>query len=205
MTEQVKKTPWNKKYATREEYLEAARARARNYYRKITKQEKEEDFINKGKTFKENKKDGLIITIETLDRIKLNTVILSVLVNYKFRYHVNWQNIKIPIKECITNWLNSQDNWHKKNYIFVWNNIDDTVKRQYEKGCCSFDFQVYLLRVTEPRSSWKLTYPEIFPLKEELKKVIWSVCAEEGVDISPRIRKHPENGPDILTKNSEDE
>ena len=173
------------KYHTEEERLEANRINCLMRYRKRIGEEKREDCKNPHKNHKINNKDGFVVNIETMDRIKLNTIILTILVNIKYIVDVDWEMIKRTILGCINGWLSDQNNWDSKNKIFIFDYPD--TKTTYSGEYRSFDFQLYLRRITEPHLSWKQTYTEIIPLVDLLEDEIKNACLKEGVEIVRRL------------------
>jgi len=174
------------KYEIDEEILEANRARnRRNEWKRQGKTDRN-SFANLGKKYKENKKDGFVITVETLNRMCLDTLIVTMLVTYKWNEDVDWDELRLEVKETIKQWLNGQENWDRKNYIYIWNNPESysgTYKGKYR----SFDFQLYLRRITTPHESWLFTYREVLPLIEELRETVTNVCSRQGIEITRRL------------------
>lgn len=187
-----------RKYNSEEERIEANRINSLRRRREKVGEGKREDCKNPHKNHKINNHDGFVVNIETMDRIKLNTIILSMLVNYKYNTEVNWPAIKSVVLSTINKWLESQDNWDRKNKIFIFDFPD--YKSSYLGEYRGFDFQLYLKRKTEPHMLWKQTYSELLPLVDLLEEEIKNACLTEGVEIVRRLPYNKAIRAKILTE-----
>ena len=179
-----------RKYATEEERLAAKRDQCLQYKRQRTGIEKREDISNPGRKVKFDTEDGFVVKFETLDRIRLNTIILTIIVNFKYQQEVNWKLIEDSILEVINDWLHGQKNWDRKNKIYIFD-APELKNTGYHGTVRSFNFQLYLKRNTPPLLNWKETYSELLPLSEVLTVEIKNTLDDEGIELTKRWSNNP--------------
>ena len=172
-----------RKYATEEERKQSIRDYHLMYSRKRRNISNRDDLTNKHKKTKVNHGDGYTELYETLDRIRLNTIILTITVSFKYLKGINWKSIEKRLHKVINDWLLTQENWDPKNKIIIFDYPEDS---DYFGVVRSFDLQIYLRRITEPKLHWKDTYPELLPLAELLETEIKNTCLETGIEITKR-------------------
>ena len=141
------------------------------------------DVANPCRKKKFDDKDGFVVVIETMDRTKLDTIILSMCVTYKYADNIRWGDLKRVIYHTMENWLNNQDIWDRKNKIFYMEYPEDS---NYVAKYKSFSFQMYFKRLAEPLIFWNDTANELIPLMEQLKIAIKNALDDEGVEIEKR-------------------
>ena len=172
-----------RKYATEEERKQSRRDYLLMYSRKRRNINDRDDLTNKHKKTKASRGDGYTEVYETLDRIRLNTIILTITVSFKYLKGIDWKSIEKRLHKVINDWLLTQENWDPKNKIIILDYPEDS---DYFGVVRSFDLQIYLRRITEPKLHWKDTYPELLPLAELLETEIKNTCLETGIEITKR-------------------
>lgn len=180
----------HRKESTGDAKIDAAREYQREYDKKRrSKIEKpRSEMKNPGKKIGFNDYDGFVCLIETLNRTTLNTIILSMTVNYGYKKGVNWIKIRGRCLDTINAWLRSQSDYDRTNKIFIFDSPEDT-RSNYQGEFRSFDLQIYLKRLSKAKD-WNTMYTEIVPLMEELKAQIRIVAEDEEMNI---IRRLPNN------------
>lgn len=168
-----------KKYATEEEREEARQASMR----KAQHIKDRSDCKNPCKKKIIDEKNGFKIRIETLNRARLDTIIVTFFANYKYVNNVDWYLFKKNVNASISGWLNQQEDWDRKNKIVIFELPDDS---DYDGIYRSFEIQVYLKRLTPPKYSWKITVGEIMPFAVQVGETIKNTAAESGIEITYR-------------------
>ena len=182
-----------KKYATEEERKQSRRDYLLMYSRKRRNISDRDDLTNKHKKTKASRGDGYTEVYETLDRIRLNTIILTITVSFKYLKGIDWKSFEKRLHKVINDWLLTQENWDPKNKIIILDYPEDS---DYFGVVRSFDLQIYLRRITEPKLHWKDTYPELVPLAELLETEIKNTCLETGIEITKRRSNNQKKLPD---------
>lgn len=182
-----------RKYATEEERKQSRRDYLLMYSRKRRNISDRDDLTNKHKKTNAIRGDGYTESYETLDRIRLNTIILTITVSFKYLKGIDWKSIEKRLHKVINDWLLTQENWDHKNKIIIFDYPEDS---DYFGVVRSFDLQIYLRRITEPKLHWKDTYPELLPLSELLETEIKNTCLETGMEITKRRSNNQKKLPD---------
>ena len=176
-----------KQYVT-EEQLKERKERV-NDYRRARRNAgfSREELKNPCRKYIINDKDGFVITIETMNRLTLDTIDICFIVNFSATNGVAWGYIKSDIAGYIKKWLDDQNIYDPKNKIFIFEHPTDYA---YTGEYRSFSFQLYLKRIVPPQSNWKKTYTEVIPFVYDLKEQIKNTSRNEGIEI---IRRLPYN------------
>lgn len=182
-----------KKYATEEERKQSRREYLLMYSRKRRNLNNRDNLTNKHKKTKASRGDGYTEVYETLDRIRLNTIILTITVSFKYLKGIDWKSIEKRLHKVINDWLLTQENWDPKHKIIIFDHPEDS---DYFGVMRSFDLQIYLRRLTEPKLLWNDTYPELLPLAELLETEIKNTCLETGIEITKRRSNNQKKLPD---------
>ena len=163
------------------------------YSRKRRNLNNRDNLTNKHKKTKASRGDGYTEVYETLDRIRLNTIILTITVSFKYLKGIDWKSIEKRLHKVINDWLLTQENWDPKHKIIIFDHPEDS---DYFGVMRSFDLQIYLRRLTEPKLLWNDTYPELLPLAELLETEIKNTCLETGIEITKRRSNNQKKLPD---------
>ena len=138
-------------------------------------------YTNKKYVWKDG--NGTSVRYETLNRLQINNIIVSVL--FTFRPVDDWdkmKELKATIVKTVNAWLASQSTYNDKNKIFIW---DAPEPNEYIPKYQTIEFQVYLKRNTAPLS-WKETLKEIQPFGELLYQVLKKTCGSLEIVLARR-------------------
>lgn len=176
------------KYKTEEERIEAHRRRQRERNRRLRGIKSRDDLeLRKNKHHKLSF-DGLRFDVGTLDRINLNTMYIECHINMV--YTCDEEAITILDKEIhrtICEWLYNQDDWHKKNKIYVFDRSKTQLTSKYIGQFRNVNFQLHLLRTEEPLS-WKDNLKRLEPLVDTIVEGIKKACISTGLELAERPR-----------------
>lgn len=146
---------------------------------------------HKNKTI--NNKDGFVVHVETFNRERLDTVIISVLVSYYFVSNADWTIVKRHLSRTLSNWLEQQSDYDKNKKLFVFD-YPGEANAYYTAKYRTFDYQIYLKRISPPLKTWKLTVESVMPLLEVMKTATKEICSEIGVQVTHRPSANPKIG-----------
>ena len=183
-----------RKYATEEERLAAKRDKTMQYSRRRRGVYKREDAKKPGRRTRFDTGDGFVVSYETLDRIRLNTIILDIVANFKYVKDIKWKTIEKNTHKVVNDWLPTQDNWDPRNKIFIFDYPE--TESCYSGSVRSFNIQLYLRRLTEPLLNWQDTCSELEPLAELLKTEIKNTLDDEGIEMTKRRSNNQKKLPD---------
>lgn len=149
--------------------------------------------INNHKNKTINTKDGFVVHVETFDRTKLDTVIISVLVTFLYVYDADWATVKRYLSKTLNSWLQGQSDFAKDKKIFVMD-YPGEANPYYTAKYRTFSYQLYVKRVAPPLDTWKLTVESVMPLLETMKTATREICHEVGVEVAYRPSANPKIG-----------
>ena len=124
--------------------------------------------------------DGVKVDIGTLDRTRLDTAYIDMMVTTTYTNDKSiLSQFKDAARETFRGWLDFQDMWDRKHYIFLMEY--DEIDRKYNGKNKTFSLQFHLRRNTT--STWNEMVENLSALVSDILDSLKKTCQKTGLEL----------------------